>query len=92
MMWNCIPTAKTADNTSHSMNTTTTTTMDLTPQQLVERKVAEIKRRASIEPCPAYVQGALMATLEALIEIFPQVRQHMEQSISFSEIQPTPTR
>ena len=66
--------------------------MDLTPQQLVERKVAEIKRRASIEPDTAYVQGALMATLEALIEIFPQVRQHMEQSIAYSEKQPTPTR
>jgi len=66
--------------------------MDLTPQQLVQQHVAEIKRLATTEPAPAYVQGALEYTLEAVIKQFPEAKQWLESRIEYSQSQPTPTR
>jgi hypothetical protein len=66
--------------------------MDFTPEQLVERRVAEIKRLAPIEPSPAYIQGALEATLEKVIRECPQARLMIEKSIAYAETLPTPTR
>ena len=66
--------------------------MNLTPQQLVERHIAEIKRLAPVEPVPAYIQGALEYTLEFVIKSCPQARELIEQHIKCAKDYPTPTR
>jgi hypothetical protein len=66
--------------------------MNLTPQQLVQQHVAEIKRLATTEPVPAYIQGALEYTLEVVIKICPQARELIEQHIKCAKDHPTPAR
>ena len=66
--------------------------MNLTPHQLVERHIAEIKRLAPVEPVPAYIMGALEYTLEVVIKSCPQARELIEQHIKCAKDHPTPTR
>lgn len=63
---------------------------DTEARQLVDRKVAEIKRLAPIKPTPSFIQGSLESILEMIVQDCPQARSWLERSVTFSETLPTP--
>jgi hypothetical protein len=63
-----------------------------TPEQLVQKHVAEIKRLAVVEPVSNYIQGALQASLEIIISQNSHAREWIENAISYAQKQPTPKR